>query len=730
VARAVRRDRNKADAQATSPSHVSTQPQSSLVAHNQPLNLPGKRWSNLPGIWLYQLRRRQPAALAALLIATFVLYFYAADLKGIWNDDAVRLTIANGGIPSSNLEARHPGSAMKVFEAMDNFAPQPAYLLVVNCILRLTRSYSVIPIVTTNLLIFLSSAVGVYFLARPILSAGPRLLAVLLYVWNGFAMMHVLQVREYPLILWFIVYNSLFFQQLLRTSSSPRSWSFWSLALGHCLTAVGAFYTTKWAPFFLWPQGVLALLSIRRRPFWSLTTLGSLAVAALACLPSVLSLRNDNLVFALWDKQTPSIRLLLTRLHIGTEHLIIGSSRHGPGFLQVYYWCVLLLLCLGLILFVIRFFRERIEIQHLVLTPLGFLAFQVGYFFFREPLSTWARYFVIYLPYVVLLIPLILSRVLRVAFKAVHQRVWAFAIIILVTAVAGLSQIGYNYRNPYVDHGPDFREVYRYLISRVGPEDTIVVGLITNRMALTYYWPTPAQIKANYDVVLSNETNSHPNIWTVSYQDENSQTYQRYLKFVQESERRGYQLRATRVLSNVKVRQFQMTSLESTGPATEPPVPSPGPSAASPPATPPPQKSQADLAKTFAASTEILSSLKTPEQFAAVKPYAAVNLTPQSDGLRITATGNDPAILLPAFSGAEAIAEIIIDSPADSTFQLFYRLPGMTNFSETCSVRAPIKAGKNTVYVRLPAWIGALRLDPGQVQGEYLLESVQVKRVP
>ncbi len=36
-------------------------------------------------------------------------YLYAVDLKGIWNDDAVRLMIANGGLAKASLESGHPG---------------------------------------------------------------------------------------------------------------------------------------------------------------------------------------------------------------------------------------------------------------------------------------------------------------------------------------------------------------------------------------------------------------------------------------------------------------------------------------------------------------------------------------------------------------------------------------------------------------------------------------------
>jgi hypothetical protein len=141
------------------------------------------------------------------------------------------------------------------------------------------------------------------------------------------------------------------------------------------------------------------------------------------------------------------------------------------------------------------------------------------------------------------------------------------------------------------------------------------------------------------------------------------------------------------------------------------------------------QKPQAELEQMFSSATGVLLSVKTSEQFAAIKPYNEASLTVQPNGLKIVAQGSDPAVLLPSFPSDEAIAEVIIDSPADTTFQLFYRLPGMANFSQSDSISVPIKAGKNTIYVHIPAATGVLRLDPGMLPGEYLLESFQVKRM-
>jgi hypothetical protein len=63
--------------------------------------------------------------LITLLLVTSLGYFYAADLKGIWNDDAVRLTIANGGLAKAGIESRHPGHSVDVIEAIGRTLSSP-----------------------------------------------------------------------------------------------------------------------------------------------------------------------------------------------------------------------------------------------------------------------------------------------------------------------------------------------------------------------------------------------------------------------------------------------------------------------------------------------------------------------------------------------------------------------------------------------------------------------------
>jgi hypothetical protein len=382
------------------------------------------------------------------------------------------------------------------------------------------------------------------------------LLSFLLYLWNGFAMVHVLQIREYPLILCLLVWNTFFFYWLFKASLSAGRRIFWWIALAHCLTAGAAFYATYWAPFFLWPQAVIAFLALRRNPRSALTVWASLGVAGLSWLPWLHDKQHRILghLQHVWDKRPPSSTLLLTRLHSGTEHLLIGSQRTGLSLLTIYYWLLLIVLIGGVVYFGLRSPRQRLEIQHLVLTTLAFLAFQIAYFFLREPLSTWPRYFILYLPYVMLLIPLTLSRLVSWVAPSMARRAWLQIALLLLIVTAGLSQIRNNYNNPYVDHGPDFRQVYRYLASHAAPGDKIVVGLRTNLMALNYYWPTPSQIGFGCRAAPEDRAQAHSKIWIVSYRDEWSTEYRAYAA---DLESLGYELAGTQVISSVTIRCFQ-----------------------------------------------------------------------------------------------------------------------------------------------------------------------------
>ncbi len=104
-------------------------------------------------------------------------------------------------------------------------------------------------------------------------------------------------------------------------------------------------------------------------------------------------------------------------------------------------------------------------------------------------------------------------------------------------------------------------------------------------------------------------------------------------------------------------------------------------------------------------------------------------------GLRIKATGGDPFIELPFFSLPKdryPIIKIDIMSPADTNLQLYYMTNASREYTETLSIRRFLRKGKNLLFVPVPSadLYGKLRLDPGEVPGDYYLNSIEVSAVP
>lgn len=140
------------------------------------------------------------------------------------------------------------------------------------------------------------------------------------------------------------------------------------------------------------------------------------------------------------------------------------------------------------------------------------------------------------------------------------------------------------------------------------------------------------------------------------------------------------------------------------------------------------RKSEHALKELFEKATTAVLTIQHQEQFTKVKPLRNVRLVPTAKGLEIDATTSDPAVLLPEVSGDVVIA-VTLDSPAETTVQLFYLRPGERSYSESESQKLHLNQGKNVVYFELtdPSRIGALRLDPGMAPGTYILESLVAK---
>jgi hypothetical protein len=143
--------------------------------------------------------------------------------------------------------------------------------------------------------------------------------------------------------------------------------------------------------------------------------------------------------------------------------------------------------------------------------------------------------------------------------------------------------------------------------------------------------------------------------------------------------------------------------------------------------------SQTELAATFNASNKNLFEAKTGSDLMKCQMLQQCELVATADGLKIIATGDDSAILLPPFAeGKRFILQVIIDSPVDSGIQLFHKLRGQKDYGEAKAPLCPLAKGKNTIYFMVGDGnvIDPLRLDPSFKPGEYTIISIVARAIP
>jgi hypothetical protein len=165
---------------------------------------------------------------------------------------------------------------------------------------------------------------------------------------------------------------------------------------------------------------------------------------------------------------------------------------------------------------------------------------------------------------------------------------------------------------------------------------------------------------------------------------------------------------------------------EETAPQNRAPTPSPVP-VLSPTET---RSSIAPQNTILTAGQTIIFS--TANGFDDLVPLENVSVTRTADGLRIHALTNDPSLRLSHLkvpTGAGIIVHIRIASSTATNLQVFYNYSTNRDFDEDHSVRKAIRKGDNDVAVEIadPDFKDSLRLDPGDVAGDYLLTLLEVR---
>jgi S-adenosylmethionine-dependent methyltransferase len=111
-------------------------------------------------------------------------------------------------------------------------------------------------------------------------------------------------------------------------------------------------------------------------------------------------------------------------------------------------------------------------------------------------------------------------------------------------------------------------------------------------------------------------------------------------------------------------------------------------------------------------------------------PAHQVEVSPGADHVALRSSGRDPYLYLPPMgpSRVGSMMRVEIESPGHTAVQVYYGTADDPGYSEHRSVRVPSYRGRNTVYLDLPAEAsGRLRLDPGDLPGEYRLHRLEIR---
>ncbi len=140
------------------------------------------------------------------------------------------------------------------------------------------------------------------------------------------------------------------------------------------------------------------------------------------------------------------------------------------------------------------------------------------------------------------------------------------------------------------------------------------------------------------------------------------------------------------------------------------------------------------LENPFNAYKKTLLLINCDKGYGGLKALHQVSLLSREDGLSLRSQGCDPHFALPLFNFSpekELIVKIDITSPKDTVLQLYYATKSVPHYSEKQSIRKRITKGNNVVFIKLPSrnFTGRLRLDPGEIVGEFLLHSIEIRGI-
>jgi hypothetical protein len=413
--------------------------------------------------------------------AVIPVYLLCIDLKGIWTDEGFRFALYSGGQTWQQFNRSGSfGPLSGVLNAVGPSSYQPFFYLLTNAVVRLTGSLSEVVLRLVNVGWLLLAVLGLIRLFRTH-SPWTQLFGVAVLTLNGYLLMHVMQIREYPMYVALAVWASCLYFEVLEVPGPPPLRVWWPKLLAYAIVVSLLFYCHVYSVFLLAAQVALLLSRRENRAAFLRGIALAWGMAALLVLPWLVTiyLRFPRKVDpGIWDYRPSTFALLVASMREGFHDLLIYGSWSGHPLLQAFVILVIVGIPASWIVARKRGKALDRRVAYSLVTMVLYAAFQISYFFLREPLSIWPRYFVAHYLGYVLLATSAFSVLERAA--AEGRKPWRGALaaaVLLLVVTAGAQQIRLYRANPYMDTGMsaqcNWRVVNRALAQVARPDEPI-----------------------------------------------------------------------------------------------------------------------------------------------------------------------------------------------------------------------------------------------------------------
>ncbi|MCA2968825.1 MAG: hypothetical protein INH43_09935 [Acidobacteriaceae bacterium] len=450
--------------------------------------------------------------LSCLFFAIGFLYLISFDLKGIWTDEGLRIQLMNGNRHwQEQMISPDFATYEEVLRAIAPFPYQPFYYLLGNSLFRLGNTDSEVVVRGINVLFLFLSMMGLRRFART-WDWRTRLFLLLVYALNGYMMMHIMQVREYPLYQAILIWSSAVFFDLLETPIHSPNGRFWCLLGIYTLLVIVGYYTHSYLLLVFPIQAAFAFFrqEYRRKFIYSIGA--SYAVSVLAALPwirysfGLFPNRHDSVIL---DHRPATLPLFLDTMRQGFRAML--AYEHDQGTSWVDYYAVFAgVAILVAISFAVRSWRS-IDLRFLfgLISLLVFLGFQASYFFLRQPMSVWVRYFIGNYFGLSIMIAFAFQLLLRISDARDDPRTplwrWIPVAVTCLSAFAGLTQVARFREQPFMDtilrRDCEWEAPARAIMAVAKPGDTVVFYHPMQAWTMSRYYRGMAK-ESNYDEIL------------------------------------------------------------------------------------------------------------------------------------------------------------------------------------------------------------------------------------